>query len=235
MRCNMRALIFDVFGTCVDWRTSIQRVAARFDLPDSFADDWRAQYQPQLETVRSGARPWVNLDVLHRIGLDIVLKDIDASVPERFRKTLVKAWHELDPWPDTVEGLTLLKRDHIIGPCSNGHIAQSVNLAKYAGLPWDVILGAEIARAYKPDRRVYEAAVEALRLRPEQVCMVAAHNGDLRAAQQLGLRTAFVIRPTEHGPDQTSDLQPAGEYDFVAANFIELAHKIALRGTRMDA
>jgi 2-haloacid dehalogenase len=232
---TMRALIFDVFGTCVDWRTSIQRVAERFGLPDSFADDWRAQYQPQLETVRSGARPWVNLDVLHRIGLDVVLRDVDAYVPDRFRNTLVHAWHELDPWPDTVEGLTILKRHFIIGPCSNGHIAQSVNLAKHANLPWDVILGAEIARAYKPDPRVYTAAVDALGLRPDEVCMVAAHNSDLEAAQALGLATAFVTRPTEHGPGQTTDLLPTGEYDLVAANFVELAHKIADRGTRMDA
>src|SRR5690348_6737414 len=109
MRATMRALIFDVFGTCVDWRTSIQRVAKRFGLPETFADDWRAQYQPQLETVRSGARPWVNLDVLHRIGLDIVLKETDIYVPDRFRNTLVHAWHQLDPWPDTVEGLKTLK------------------------------------------------------------------------------------------------------------------------------
>jgi 2-haloacid dehalogenase len=235
MRCDVRALIFDVFGTCVDWRTSIQRVAERFGLPETFADDWRAQYQPQLETVRSGARPWVNLDALHRIGLDIVLKDVDTYVPDRFRNTLVKAWHKLDPWPDTVEGLARLKQSHIIGPCSNGHIAQSVNLAKHAGLPWDVILGAEIAHAYKPDPRVYNAAVDALQLRPDEVCMVAAHNGDLQAAQAQGLRTAFVTRPSEHGPNQTTDLRPTGEYDFVAANLVELAHKIAPRGTCMDA
>jgi 2-haloacid dehalogenase len=177
----------------------------------------------------------VNLDVLHRIGLDLVLEELERDLPDRFRRTLVKAWHELDPWPDTVEGLTLLKRTHIIGPCSNGHIAQSVNLAKHAGLPWDVILGAEIARAYKPDPRVYEAAVNALGLEPEQVCMVAAHNSDLQAAQALGLRTAFVTRPTEHGPNQTTDLQPTGDYDVVAANLPELAHKIAASGTRMDA
>jgi 2-haloacid dehalogenase len=224
-----------VFGTTVDWRSSVQRIAARFGLPETFADDWRAQYQPQLETVRSGRRPWVDLDVLHRIGLDIVLSDVAHFVPDRFRTTLVRAWHRLDPWPDTVEGLTRLKATHIIGPCSNAHFAMSVNQAKHAGLPWDVILGAELARAYKPDPRVYLAAVDALRLAPEQVCLVAAHNADLRAAAALGLRTAFVIRPTEHGPNQTTDLAPEHDYDFVAANFVELAHKIALRGSRMDA
>src|SRR3954451_6671815 len=210
-----RALLFDVFGTCVDWRTSIQRVGERFGLPEEFADAWRDQYQPQLETVRSGKRPWVNLDVLHRIGLDIVLKDLDRDLPDRFRKTLVKAWHQLDPWPDVPDGLTKLKATKIIAPCSNGHIAQSVNLAKYARLPWDAILGAEIARAYKPDPRVYAASADALGLDHHEVCMVAAHNSDLQAAQALGFRTAFVARPTEHGPQQTADLAPDADYDLM--------------------
>ena len=177
----MRALIFDVFGTCVDWRTSIQRVGARFGLPEEFADAWRDQYQPQLETVRSGKRPWVNLDVLHRIGLDIVLAKYGLTRSEADKRELVKGWHRLDPWPDVVEGLTKLKETHIIAPCSNGHIAQSVNLARFAKLPWDAILGAEIARAYKPDPRVYLESVYALGLEPHEVCMVAAHREDLEA------------------------------------------------------
>ena len=221
----MRALIFDVFGTCVDWRTSIQRLSRRFALPEEFADDWRAQYQPQLETVRSGKRPWVNLDVLHRIGLDIVLDDYGIDLPDRFRQTLVKGWHQLDPWPDTVSGLTMLKAEKIIAPCSNGHIAQSVNLARYAKLPWDAILGAEIARAYKPDPSVYLQSAYALGLEPFEVCMVAAHNSDLQAAQALGFMTAFVARPTEHGPEQATDLEPEGDYHFTAANFVELAQQ----------
>jgi 2-haloacid dehalogenase len=222
----VRALLFDVFGTCVDWRTSIIRVAARFDLPEAFADAWRDQYQPQLETVRSGARPWVNLDVLHRIGLDIVLEDFRPDLPERFRETLVRAWHQLDPWPDVVEGLTRLKRHMIIAPCSNGHIAQSVNLAKHARLPWDAILGAELAHAYKPDPAVYLTSVHALGLVPHDVCMVAAHNGDLLAARKCGLRTAFVPRPTEHGPGQTTDLEPERDYDIVAADFLDLCEHV---------
>jgi 2-haloacid dehalogenase len=222
----MRALLFDVFGTCVDWRTSIEWEATRWQLPEGFADAWRAQYQPQLETVRSGRRPWVNLDVLHRIGLDQVLKDFGVELAEADRRALVSAWHRLDPWPDTVKGLTKLKATHIIAPCSNGHIAQSVNLAKHAGLPWDAILGAEIARAYKPDPRVYLESVGALGLQTHEVCMVAAHNGDLQAAQSLGLRTAFVARPTEHGPGQTSDLEPEGEYDFVAQDLLTLAEHV---------
>ena len=222
----MRALIFDVFGTCVDWRTSLEWEATRWELPEGFADAWRGQYQPQLETVRSGRRPWVNLDVLHRIGLDIVLKDLHVDLPGADRQELVKAWHRLDPWPDTVQGLTELKAKYIIAPCSNGHIAQSVNLAKHAMLPWDAILGAELAHAYKPDPRVYDASVHALGLEPHEVCMVAAHNGDLKAAAQRGLRTAFVARPTEHGPDQTTDLEPEGDYDYVATDFVDLAELV---------
>jgi len=222
----MRALLFDVFGTCVDWRTSMMREVERFGLPAEVAVAWRAEYQPQLETVRDGSRPWVNLDVLHRIGLDIVLRDLGIALPERDRVELTQAWHRLRPWPDVVGGLTDLKAGHIIAPCSNGHIAQSVNLAKYAGLPWDAILGAEIARAYKPDPTVYLASVHALGLEPQDVCMVAAHNGDLLAAQAVGLRTAFVARPAEHGPSQTTDLEPEGDYDVVATDFWQLADRL---------
>ena len=212
---EVRALIFDVFGTTVDWRGSMIRHTARFGLPEETADLWREQYQPQLETVRSGRRPWVNLDVLHRIGLDIVLGELGIDLPERYRRTLVKAWHALEPWPDVVDGLTSLKEAHIIAPCSNGHIAQSVNLAKYAGLPWDAILGAEIARAYKPDPSVYRASADALGLDYGDVCMVAAHNDDLRAARAAGLRTAFVPRPTE-------DTEPDSDWDIVAPTFRDL-------------
>jgi 2-haloacid dehalogenase len=212
----VKALLFDVFGTTVDWRGSMIRHCRRFGLPDETADLWRAQYQPQLETVRSGQRPWVNLDVLHRIGLDLVLAELDIPLPDRYRTTLVRAWHRLDPWPDVVDGLTALKRTHIIAPCSNGHIAQSVNLARYAGLPWDAILGAEIARAYKPDPRVYRASADALGLDYDEVCMVAAHNADLEAAREAGLRTAFVPRPTE-------DTEPTGDWDRVVPSFLELA------------
>jgi 2-haloacid dehalogenase len=211
----MRALLFDVFGTCVDWRTSIRREAERFGLPPELADAWRGQYQPQLETVRSGKRPWVNLDVLHRIGLDRVLKDMELTLPDERKAELTTAWHRLDPWPDVVEGLTKLKAEYIIAPCSNGHIAQSVNLAKHAQLPWDAILGAEIAHAYKPDPSVYAKSVEALGLEPHEVCMVAAHRDDLIAAHAVGLKTAFVPRPQE--PEG-----PPFDVDFLAWDFLEL-------------
>jgi 2-haloacid dehalogenase len=214
----MRALLFDVFGTCVDWRTSMMRELERFGLPPRLADAWRAEYQPQMETVRSGKRPWVNLDVLHRIGLDKVLRDAGLTLAEDDRRELVEGWHRLDPWPDVVEGLTKLKETHIIAPCSNGHIAQSVNLAKYAKLPWDAILGAEIARAYKPDPRVYLESVYALGLDPDEVCMVAAHREDLQAAAQAGLTTAFVER---FGEDPGPPLNP----DITAYDFVELANR----------
>jgi 2-haloacid dehalogenase len=211
----MRALLFDVFGTCVDWRTSIMREADRFGLPPELAQAWRDEYQPQLETVRSGQRPWVNLDVLHEIGLNRVLRTMGLTLPKDARADLVKGWHRLDPWPDVVAGLTRLKESYVIAPCSNGHIAQSVNLAKFAKLPWDAILGAEIAHAYKPDPAVYEASVYALGLRPHEVCMVAAHRDDLRAAAEVGLTTAFVERFGE-------DPGPEFDADIVAHDFEEL-------------
>jgi 2-haloacid dehalogenase len=214
----MRALLFDVFGTCVDWRTSMMREVERFGLPPELAVAWRGEYQPQLETVRSGRRPWVNLDVLHRIALDKVLREFGLTLPDPHRDELVTGWHRLDPWPDVVEGLTKLKETHIIAPCSNGHIAQSVNLAKHAKLPWDAILGAEIARAYKPDPRVYLESVYALGLEPYDACMVAAHRQDLAAAADVGLQTAFVERFGE-------DPGPPFEADIVAFDFVELASR----------
>jgi 2-haloacid dehalogenase len=219
-----KALLFDVFGTCVDWRTSVAREAAALGLPgERVADAWRARYQPQLETVRSGERAWVVLDVLHREALDDVLDELGLALGEAERDELTLAWHRLDPWPDTVRGLTRLKQRFVIAPCSNGHIAQSVNLARHAGLPWDAILGAEIAHAYKPDPRVYEASVAALGLEPGEVMMVAAHNADLRAAASCGLRTAFVARPRERGPGQESDLRAAEGVDVEAGDFLGLA------------
>jgi 2-haloacid dehalogenase len=223
----MRALLFDVFGTCVDWRSPVRRELRERGLPEELADEWRALYQPQLETVRSGAREWVDLDVLHREALDRLLARRGLEVADAGE--LTRVWHRLDPWPDVVPGLSAMKRDHVIAPCSNGHIAQSVNLAKHARLPWDAILGAEIARAYKPQPEVYLRSAAALGLEPGEVTMVAAHNGDLAAAQALGLGTAFVPRPTEHGPGQTTDLEPEGDWDDVARDFEELAKRLEPR------
>jgi 2-haloacid dehalogenase len=187
------------------------------------ADAWRARYQPQLETVRSGGREWVVLDLLHREALDDVLAELGLDLPPQQRDELTLAWHRLDPWPDTVPGLARLKQRFVIAPCSNGHIAQSVNLARYAGLPWDAILGAEIARAYKPEPEVYLASVAALGIEPGEAMMVAAHNGDLVAAAGCGLRTAFVARPREHGPGQQTDLHADGDVDVEADDLLALA------------
>ena len=196
-------------------------------MPPELADRWRDQYQPQLETVRDGSRPWVNLDVLHRIGLDIVLREENIDLPEPDRAELTRAWHRLRPWPDVVGGLTDLKAGHIIAPGSNGHIAQSVSLAKYAGLPWDAILGAEIAHAYKPDPAVYLASVHALGLEPGDVCMVAADNGDLLAAQAVGLRTAFVPEACRAwpGPDDRPRARRGIRNAVVATDFWQLADR----------
>lgn len=211
----MRALLFDVFGTTLDWRGAVAREARRYGLPAELADWWRDQYQPQLETVRSGARPWVNLDVLHRIGLDVVLREHGLTLSEADRRALVQVWHRLDPWPDTVRGLAALREAFVIAPCSNGHIALCVDQARHVGMSWDAVLGAEIARAYKPQPEVYLASAAALGLEPGEVMMVAAHNSDLAAAARLGFATAFVPRVTEGEA-------PEGDWDVVAEDFLAL-------------
>jgi 2-haloacid dehalogenase len=232
---NVKALVFDVFGTVVDWRSGIAREAGLFltlngrgDLdPRAFADAWRALYMPAMGEVRSGRRPFVKLDILHRENLEAVLRRFGiGSVDEASLQSLNTAWHRLDPWPDAVPGLQRLKERYIIAPLSNGNISLILNMAKRAGLPWDAILGAEIAQAYKPAPEAYLRSVEALALDPAQVCMVAAHEGDLAAASACGLRTAFVPRPLEYGPDRVGDAAPAGPWDVVASDFSELADRL---------
>ena len=220
-----KALIFDVFGTCVDWRTSVAREVAAV-LPgvdaDAFATAWRAEYDPAMARIREGGRGYVPLDDLHRENLHKVAADFGVTAPD----ALAHAWERLDPWPDVVAGLGVLKRHHIVAPCSNGSIALMTRLAKFGGLPWDCIIGAEIAQDYKPKPRVYLAACAALRLPPDQVMMVAAHNDDLHAARAAGLMTAFVPRPTEHGPGQTTDLTPEAAWEIIAADFHDLARQL---------
>jgi 2-haloacid dehalogenase len=237
-----KALVFDVFGTCVDWRTSVARegeaLGRRLGIGGvdwlAVADAWRGQYQPHMDTVRSGQRPWVTLDVLHREALDAILPAFGLGhLSAADRDELTLAWHRLDPWPDVTEGLARLKTRSIIAPNSNGNIALMVNMAKRAGLPWDAILGAEIARAYKPQPAVYRRCAEALGLAPGEVMMVAAHNNDLVAAAASGLQTAFVPRPLEHGPGQTSDLSPEHEFDVVARDFHDLADQLESANARL--
>jgi 2-haloacid dehalogenase len=233
---QVQALVFGVFGTVVDWRSGIAREAAPFLArhataadPEVFADAWRERYLPSMEEVRAGRRPFTRLDVLHRESLSAILPafGVDPSgVPAPELDTLNFAWHRLDPWPDSVRGLERLGRRFIIAPLSNGNIRLILDMAKRAGLPWDAILGAEIAQAYKPDPEAYLRTAEALMLEPEQICLVAAHNGDLTAARRCGLRTAFISRPNEHGPGQTTDLTPEQSWDAVAANMQDLADQL---------
>ena len=230
----IKALAFDVFGTVVDWRSSVARDGRALgeshgiDLDwERFADDWRALYQPSMAGVRDGARRWAILDDLHRESLVTLLDRYKISgLTNEEIDHFNQAWHRLDPWPDVVARLERLKQRYILATLSNGNIALMVNMAKRAGLPWDVILGAEIARAYKPQREAYLRTARALGLAPEHCLMVAAHNSDLVAASQSGFRTAFVRRPTEHGPDQTTDLEPTGTWDIVADDFEDLATQL---------
>lgn len=227
---TVRALVFDVFGTVVDWRSGVARAFAAFPPtramdPFALADQWRARYQPAMEEVRSGRRPFARLDELHRENLAHVLRDAGAdlsAVTEGDLDELNRAWHRLDPWPDVLLGLHRMRRRFFLAPLSNGNILLLANMAKRAGLPWDAVLGAEAARAYKPQPEAYLRTCEILGLRPDEVCLVAAHNGDLAAARACGLKTAFVPRPAEHGPGQTRDLRPEQDWDWVAADFVAL-------------
>ena len=231
---NVRALVFDVFGTVVDWRSSVARdvaaLARRKGLSidaEKFADAWRAGYGPSMNRVRTGELPWTKLDDLHRMTLDKVTADFGVTVLSDAEKNdLNHAWHRLTPWPDSVAGLTRLKKRYTIAPLSNGNIGLMTDLAKHGGLPWDCILGAELVHHYKPDHEVYESAATILDLPRDQVMMVAAHLGDLRAAKAVGLRTAFVTRPREFGPNGKPDLKPDASVDLTATDFNDLASQL---------
>jgi len=234
---GVRALVFDVFGTVVDWRSGVARESAPFLArhagggvdPFHFADAWRGRYSPAWEAVRSGRRPFTRLDVLHRENLDGALRQfgIDpSSVPPPELDEWNLAWHRLDPWPGATQALARLKERYIIAPLSNGNIILMLDIAKRAGLPWDAILGAEVVRTYKPMPEAYLRTAEVLAMRPDEVCLVAAHNGDLAAARRCGLRTAFVARPAEHGPAQTTDLAAEEDWDVVATDFESLANAL---------
>lgn len=231
---SVKALVFDTFGTVVDWRASVirevQELAQRkgFTVDAAkFADAWRAGYAPGMNRVRRGELPWTKLDGLHRMILDKILIDVGITgLSEAEISALNHVWHRLRPWPDAVGGLIRLKKKFIIAPLSNGNISLMTGLAKYSGLPWDCILGAELVHNYKPDREVYESAADILDLRPDEVMMVAAHLGDLGAAKQVGLRTAFVTRPLEFGPNGKPDLQANSSVDVAAKDFNDLAREL---------
>ena len=232
---DVQALLFDVFGTVVDWRTSIIEDLIRFGADKglkadwaAFTDDWRGLYQPAMEAVRSGQRAWTILDVLHRESLEkLVDKYAISGLSEADMDHINRVWHRLRPWPDTIEGLTRLKTRYIIGTLSNGNVGLLTRMAKHAGLPWDVVLGAETAGAYKPRPQAYLVSAALLNLEPRQVMLVAAHNGDLAAAATAGLRTGFVARPAEYGPHQSRDFKADREWDVVADSFISLAQAMA--------
>lgn len=231
---DLAAVTFDVFGTVVDWRGSIieegERVWRRRGLDvdwAAFADAWRGLYQPSMQRVRSGDVPFVKLDVLHRQNLDQVLAQFGhGDFPAEQRDELNRVWHRLQPWPDVVAGLTRLKRRYIIGTLSNGNIALMVNMAKHAGLPWDVILGSEVARQYKPHPDAYLRSAAALDLPPQRCMLAAAHNGDLQSAGAVGFQRGFIARPTEYGPQQAGDLEAEHDFEVVARDFGELADQL---------
>jgi 2-haloacid dehalogenase len=233
---QVKALTFDVFGTVVDWRGSIIRDCTKFGAErginvdwGTFADTWRGAYRPSMDRVRRGELPWTNLDTLHRMVLDELLVKFGISgLSEDDIDHLNRVWHRLDPWPDSVEGLTRLRKRFILATLSNGNVALLTNMAKYGGLPWDCILSAELPRHYKPDPETYLSAADLLGLRPEQVMMVAAHKDDLRAAQRSGLKAAFVTRPYERGPNHTPDLSPDPGFDVNVSDFNDLAGKLGL-------
>ena len=232
---QVKALLFDVFGTVVDWRAGVIRdvaaAAGRAGVPvdaAQFADQWRGGYRPAMDLVRSGQLPWTKLDDLHRRVLESLAAESGlAGLAAAELDWLNTCWHRLDPWPDSVPGLTRLRRRYVLATMSNGNVALLVNMARRAGLPWDVILSAELFRRYKPDPQTYLGAAELLSLDPAQLMLVAAHNDDLCAAADLGLATAFVPRPTEWGPDQQTNLSPARDYTIVAADLTGLATQLA--------
>jgi 2-haloacid dehalogenase len=230
-----KAVFFDVFGTLVDWRTSIARQAEAVLRPlghaldwAAFADAWRGEYQPAMEEIRSGRQRFCKLDVLHRRNLEKILPRFNVTgLSEEVLRHLNLAWHRLDAWPDSAPGLTRLKRRCLIAPVSNGNISLMVDLARRNGFPWDAVLGSEIAGDFKPKPRVYLAACEAFDLAPGDCMMVAAHSRDLASAAQHGLRTGHVARPNEHGP-KGGESAPTVPVDVAGADLEDLAGKLGL-------
>jgi 2-haloacid dehalogenase len=234
MTQSIKALFFDVFGTLVDWRTSIARETRAILDPlghsadwFAFADAWRGEYQGAMEEVRAGRIPFCKLDILHRRNLDLILPRFGLDeVGEQERRELNMAWHRLDAWPDVASGLVTLKKHYRIAPVSNGNISLLVDLARRNNLPWDAILGAEIARDYKPKPDVYIAAAAAFDFDPEACMMVAAHSGDLAAAAAAGLRTAHVARPNENGKGR-GEAAPRIQVDVAANDLDDLARRLS--------
>lgn len=232
---EVKAIFFDVFGTVVDWRGGVIREGERLGAEKGisidwteFADAWRGEYAPSMSRVRSGELPWTTLDELHRESLERLLERFGVvGLSEDEKKQLNHSWHRLDPWPDSVSGLRRLRETYVIAPLSNGNVSLLVEMARRAGLPWDVILSAELARHYKPDPDAYLTSAALLDLRPEEVMMAAAHPDDLRAAAESGLRTAYVHRPLEWGSYAEPPEKPAeAAFDLVTESIEELADRL---------
>ena len=231
---DLKVCIFDVFGTVVDWRGSLiedlPKLAKKYGLDTdwtSFADDWRGLYQPQMARVRKKELPWTRIDDLHKEAFEMLLKKRGLKHPgEDGAWEFTHLWHKLRPWPDSNEGIGLMKKKYVVATLSNGNVALLINMAKHSGIPWDHCFSGETFHHYKPDPESYLGVVDSMYLKPHQVMLVAAHNGDLAAAQKCGLSTGFVVRPHEHGPGQKRDLKPEGEWDAVGNSMIELAKKI---------
>jgi len=233
---NVKACVFDVFGTVVDWRSSVIAEAASWGKAKSlnidwveFTDRWRLGYRPAMDKVRNREIPWTKLDDLQYTILEDLLKQYKIEgLSEAEKADWAHVWRRLIPWPDSVQGLTRLKKKYIISPMSNGNVALMTHLAKFAGLPWDVILGSDLVQHYKPDREMYMSAPFYLDLKPEEVMMCAAHSTDLNAARSYGLRTGFIHRPNEYGggPIGVPDEAKPGEFDVVSANIIDLAQQM---------
>jgi len=231
---NVKALTFDVFGTVVDWRSSViregQLLSERKGLDvdwEAFADEWRAGYGPAMDRVRTGDLPWMNINDLHHLILVDLLKEFGIdNLSSQEIDEFNRSWHRLMPWPDSVPGLNRLKSRFVLATLSNGNVSLLTNMAKNAGLPWDCVLSSELASHYKPDREVYATAADLLDLPAENIMMVAAHKGDLRAAQSVGFKAGFVPRPLEYGPDVQVDTAPEAEFDVNARDFLDLAAKL---------
>jgi 2-haloacid dehalogenase len=231
---DIRAIVFDTFGTLVDWRTSLIDELTAFGAARDVAGDWtalvdawRGAYVPSMDRVRRGEVPWTKLDDLHRASLDSLVDQFGITgLSEADLQHINLGWHRLKPWPDVVAALHRLHERHILGPLSNGNVALLIDLARHAGLPFDMVFSAEVFGHYKPDPETYLGACRLLSLEPGQVMLCAAHNGDLAAARSHGLRTAFVARPTEYGPHQTVDFEATGPWDFVVKDLGELADQV---------
>ena len=231
---SVQILVFDTFGTVVDWRSSViaegEKLARAKGLKvdwAAFADAWRGGYGPSMNRVRTGQLPWTKLDVLHRVILDELLVRFKIEgLSEGEKKHFNRVWHRLHGWPDAAAGLTRLRKRFVIAPLSNGNLALLTNMAKFTGLPWDCILSTELVRHYKPDKETYLMVPEFFDVEPSAVMMVAAHEGDLQAAQKLGLRTAYVHRPLENGPARPSNPPAPGRFDFFAKDFRDLATQL---------